>query len=114
MKRLVLILLLTSCHQAEFIPNNCGVNNPLKDLSWLRKLDIDNGTGSSIIQGTYQGQTVYAVSSCGRCFNGSYVAVYHCDGSIICRGMGLDRSSTGCSQLISGLTDTRILVEHKP
>ncbi len=114
MKWFVLIVLLTSCHQAEFIPNNCVVNNPLRDLSWLKKLDRDDGTGSSIVQGTYQGRTVYAVSSCGRCFNGSYVTLYRCDGSIICSGMGLDRSSTSCSQIISGLTDRRILVEHKP
>ena len=107
-------MLFASCHQAEFIPNNCGVNNPLHDLSWLKKLDRDNGTGSSIVQGTYQGQTVYAVNSCARCINGSYLAVYHCDGSVICSGMGLDQSATSCNQLIASLTDRRILIEHKP
>ncbi len=114
MKWLVLIVLLTSCRQAEFIPNNCGVNNPLRDLSWLKKLDRDDGTGSSIVQGAYQGQTVYAVSSCERCTYGSYLTLYRCDGSKICSGSGLDVSPGGCNQIISVLTDRRTLVEHKP
>ena len=114
MKWLVLIIIVASCHQAEFIPNSCGVNNPLQDLPWLKKLDRDNGTGSSIIQGTYQGQTVYAVSSCARCFNGSYIALYRCDGSIICSGLALDSSSTSCRKIALSLTDRRTLVEYKP
>ena len=114
MKWLVLIMLLASCRQAEFISNSCGVNNPLQDLSWLKKFDRDNGTGSSIVQGTYQGQTVYVVSSCARCFNGSYIALYRCDGSTICSGLGLDASPSGCNQIISVLTDRRTLVEYKP
>ncbi|SFF21022.1 hypothetical protein SAMN05216167_13533 [Spirosoma endophyticum] len=114
MKWLVLILLVASCHQAEFIPNNCGVNNPLQDLTWLKKLNRDDGTGSSIVQGTHQGQTVYAVYRCARYINGSNLALYHCDGSIFCNGLALDQSTSSCSQIVDNLSDRRTLVEYKP
>ena len=111
MKWFILIVLLGACHQAEFIPNTCGVNNPLQDLSWLKKLDRDDGLGSSIVQGTYNGQTIYVVSSCGRCINGSSITLYDCNGSVVCSGLGI---ATGCSQIISALTNRRTLVEHRP
>jgi len=114
MRWLSLFLLLVGCHQAEFVPNNCGVNNPLQDLAWLKKLNRDDGTGSSIVQGTYQGQTVYAVYKCGRCINGSNLTLYHCDGSVFCSGLALDQSATGCSQIASDLSNQQTLVEYKP
>ncbi len=114
MKWLVLMLMFVSCHREEFIPNGCGVNNPLKDLAWLKRLDTNNGTGSSIVQGTYQGQTVYAVYTCERCFAGSSLTLYRCDGSKICSGSGLHTSPSGCNEVVTGLTNRRTVVEHKP
>jgi hypothetical protein len=114
MKWFVVMLMLVSCHREEPIPNGCGVKNPLSDLAWLKRLNTDSGLGSSITQGTYQGQTVYAVYTCGRCFAGPSLILYRCDGSKICSGSGLDRSPNGCNQIAIGLTDKRTLVEHRP
>jgi len=114
MKWLVLIILLVSCRQEDIIPNTCGVNNPLNDLPWLKKLNHDDHLGFSIVQGVYQGQTVYVVSGCGRCFAGPYMSLYRCDGSLICNGLVLDTSAKGCSQIVLTVQDRRTLVEYAP
>jgi hypothetical protein len=110
MKWLALFLLLGSCHQDQVVPNRCGVTNPLTDLPWLQKLASDTNLGVSIVQGTYQNQTVYAVYSCGRCFAGPYVTVYQCDGSRICSSSLLDTPSGGCSQIAQNLSDKQTLL----
>ncbi|SOD92922.1 hypothetical protein [Spirosoma fluviale] len=113
MKWLFLLLLLGSCRQDQAIPNRCGVNDPLTDLPWLQQVASTGvkGLGTSIVQGTYQNQTVYAVYNCGRCFAGPYVTIYRCDGSRICSSSLLDTSSGGCSQIARNLSDKQTLLD---
>ncbi|ADB39974.1 hypothetical protein [Spirosoma linguale] len=112
MKWLFFFLLLGSCRQEQAIPNQCGVNNPLTELPWLQKLASNKDLGVSIVQGTYQNQTVYAVYSCGRCFAGPYVSVYRCDGSSICSGLVVDKSSAGCTEIARNLSDKQTLLNE--
>ncbi|MCX6218462.1 hypothetical protein [Spirosoma sp.] len=112
MKWLFLVLLLGSCRQEQAILSQCGVNDPLTDLPWLQKLASNKDLGISIVQGTYQNQTVYAVSTCGRCFAGPYITVYRCDGSSICSGLAADAAASGCSKIAQNLDDKRTLLNE--
>lgn len=114
MKWLALLLLLGSCRQDQAISNRCGVTDPLTDLSWLQKVvsNGDKSLGLTIVQGTYQNQIVYAVSTCGRCFAGPYITVYRCDGSRICNSLVLDTSSGGCGQIARNLNDKQTLLNE--
>jgi hypothetical protein len=114
MKWVVLSILLVSCQQEKIGSNSCGVNNPLQELAWLKRIAEDSAFTSSIVQGTYQGQTVYAVGGCARCFAGPSVTLYHCDGSNICSSLVSDQSSSTCAQLIANLSNKRTLFEQKP
>ena len=59
---IISLLAFLSCQRNETTPTNCGVKKSLRDLPWLKNLIRDDGLGSSIYQGTYQNQTVFAVS----------------------------------------------------
>ncbi|GAB3021878.1 hypothetical protein [Spirosoma pulveris] len=114
MKWLALLLMLGSCRKDQAIPNRCGVNDPLTDLPWLQKLASvgDKSLGTTIVQGTYQDQTVYAVSTCGRCFAGPYITVYRCDGFPLCSGLVLDPASSECNKVAQNLNDKQTLLNE--
>ena len=109
-----LILCVLSCNRSELIPNGCGVRNPMKELPWLASMAEKPTIDIAISQATYQSQTVYMVSSCGRCFAGSNVAVYQCDGTVLCNGLLLyGNPAPACKSILDALTDSRVLFEKK-
>ena len=100
-----------ACDRPEFIPNACGVRNPLKDLPWLADA-IAKSSDVSVTQAGYQGQIVYVLSSCGRCFAGPNVTIYRCDGTSICNGMLMyGNPSPACKTVLDTLTDNKVLLE---
>ena len=106
---IALILGVLSCNRSEVIPNSCGVRNPIKDLPWLAKFTEKPSIDLSISQATYQSQTVYVVYSCGRCFAGSNITIYQCDGTVLCKGL-LVRGD--CKSILDASTDRRELFKH--
>lgn len=110
---ILLILCALSCNRSELIPNGCGVKNPLKDLPWLASIIEKPAIDLYVSQATYQGQTVYVVTSCGRCFAGSNVTIYRCDGTILCAGWLLyGNPAPACKSILDALTDSRELFKH--
>lgn len=85
MKSFLLVLLssvlLFGCSDSEN-PTTCGVENPLKDLAWLKQ-EIENAGGpnsseySFLMQASYQGQTVFFFGFCNPLWN--YATIYQDD-----------------------------------
>lgn len=80
----VILILILSCEKSD---NICNCNNPLEDLAWLKELknSFTNCTCEiSIIQATYEKQTVFYVALtdpvCDGVFN---VNLADCNGTII-------------------------------
>ncbi|MCU0400364.1 MAG: hypothetical protein MUE75_05020 [Algoriphagus sp.] len=70
MKRLIwivaIILILQSC--ADVMQDDCGVDNPVEDLEWL-KLQTENVPKESfifLVRGRYKGRTVFFFDVCNR------------------------------------------------
>jgi hypothetical protein len=89
-----LLVLLAACQGGSINPEGsegvtsaCGVANPVQDLPWLKAAlekaseQTDYCTPWSVVQGTYQGQTVYIIALTGAlcCTCGN--AVYNCQGT---------------------------------
>ena len=91
------VLLLAACQEPGMLPLNeeqasaaCQTSDPLQKLEWLRETvqsadptDTDGCTPSSVIQGTYRGETVFLIplsgALCCTCGN----AVYNCQGEAV-------------------------------
>ena len=81
---LILLVLLLSCEKKD---TTCNCDNPLEELSWLKELkgSITNCSCQvSIIQATYQKQTVfYPIMNDPLCNSYQVIALYDCTGSTI-------------------------------
>jgi hypothetical protein len=88
MKKLILIfvtiVLIMSCEKYD---NTCNCNNPLEYLAWLKELkdSFTNCTCEiSIVQGTYEKQTVFCALPtdpvCDVVFN---INIYDCKGTVL-------------------------------
>jgi hypothetical protein len=90
-------IFILSCQTQELInPENagitvCGVSDPLRDLPWLKE-EIQKTEPTSenpcavweVIQGTYQGQTVYIIGVGGPlCCTCAGSSVYNCAGELV-------------------------------
>ena len=78
------LILLLSCEKKE---NTCNCDNPLEELSWLKELKASFTNCScqkSIIQATYQKQTVfYLIMNDPLCNSYQEIALCDCYGTII-------------------------------
>jgi hypothetical protein len=83
---LILILLLVSlisCKEDK-VNKNCNVDDPVNELRWLKAMteELNSSTFSKynyILQGDYNGGTVFIVTNCCPMCN-SIPVVYDCDG----------------------------------
>jgi hypothetical protein len=88
MKRLsfifIFLVLLLSCEKKD---NTCNCDNPLEELSWLKELKVSFTNCScqiSIIQATYQKQTVfYPIMNDPLCNSYQIIVLYDCSGTTI-------------------------------
>lgn len=90
MKSFLLVLLnsafLLGCADSEN-PTYCGVENPVEDLAWIKE-SIKESQSSSLsqysylIQGSYEGETVFSWGSCCP-FCNFVVMVQDCQGNLI-------------------------------
>ncbi|RKN78435.1 hypothetical protein [Ulvibacterium marinum] len=87
---LVALLVLQSCSDDDdMIRPACGVDNPAKELSWLRT-EIDNREANItedtkycyITQGEYEGQTVFVYWDCNPLIDKN-IPVFDCDGNML-------------------------------
>lgn len=87
---LVLIGALASCSDSDDnIVSGCGVNNPAKDLQWL-KTEIDRRNENPtedmkycyILHAEYDGEAVFVYQDCNPLIN-KIIPVFNCDGTII-------------------------------
>lgn len=91
------LFLLAGCQEPGMLPLNeeqvsaaCQISNPLRELEWLQETiqsadptDTEGCAPSSVIQGTYRGETVFLIplggALCCTCGN----AVYNCQGEAV-------------------------------
>lgn len=91
---IVLFLALAACQGSSINPEGngntpaCGVANPVQDLPWLKAI-VESSAGKktdfcslwSIVQGRYQGQTVYFATLTGQlCCTCGSPEVFDCQG----------------------------------
>jgi hypothetical protein len=95
MNRLVIILTLTvlslGCSRQQTEPINCGVNNPVQDLSWLKeivtKAEADKASMTykgnylgTIYMDTYKNQSVFMIKM-AMGSGGLYAYLFDCSGN---------------------------------
>jgi hypothetical protein len=88
---LLLFVLCTAsaCNNEDSSPRQtpCSVNNPARDLPWLKEkvgaLRAQDSSYEYIQQATYRGQTVFVFENCCPHCN-TIVPVYNCRGELIC------------------------------
>ncbi|MBA4300645.1 hypothetical protein SAMN03080617_02122 [Algoriphagus alkaliphilus] len=79
---IVIFLIFQSC--AEIMQADCGVDNPLEDLEWL-KAETENSNRSGfiyLVQGKYKGRTVFFFNGCDP-LQLTMAAIQDCRGEII-------------------------------
>jgi len=78
------LVLLLSCEKND---NTCNCNDPLKDLSWLKGIQTSFTNCScemSIIQATYNNQTVFYTAMTDPLCEGIYsIILFDCNGDTI-------------------------------
>lgn len=86
MKRLIwvaaIFLIFQSC--ADVMQDDCGVDNPVEDLEWL-KLQTENVPKESfvfLVRGRYKGRTVFFFDACNR-FWPTLQVIQDCRGELI-------------------------------
>jgi len=71
---IIILFILFSCKKTEKETRNASLSsNPIEDVIWLKELKsslTDCNCERSIIQGSYNGQTVYFVASTDELCNG--------------------------------------------
>lgn len=83
---LVCSALIFSCNDEER-PAVCGVENPVEDLAWIREaIEFSQSSGLAgfayLVQGTYEGKTVFIMESCCP-FCNIITVVQDCRGEVI-------------------------------
>lgn len=90
MKKCLLLLVFSafffSCSENEG-PVLCGVDNPVEDLAWIREaIEFSQSSGLAgfayLVQGTYEGKTVFIMESCCP-FCNIITVVQDCRGEVI-------------------------------
>lgn len=83
---ILVFALLFSCQESES-PKNCDVVNPKSSLPWLKEAikntqDLNLGVYFYLIQGTYEGATVFSFLNCCP-FCRSVPQILDCEGNVI-------------------------------
>ena len=83
---ILIFVLLFSCQESEN-PNGCNVANPVNDLPWIKELIKTNSEINLVqyfylVQGTYEGQTVFSVLNCCP-FCRTVPQILDCEGNVI-------------------------------
>lgn len=80
-----ILLFFQSCADSmQDMQDDCGVDNPVENLEWL-KLEIEHASRSSfiyLVQGRYNGRTVFFFDGCNR-FWLSLTVIRDCHGALI-------------------------------
>ena len=116
MKKLIIFLFLVTlfaCDDNEI--NNCGTNNPLNDIAWLKELksEFNNSkdlTKRRITQYNYKGNSVFMVEDCRDCSH-RIAIVYDCDKNEVCLFGGYGGFNT-CPDFNEQATNKKILWEN--
>ena len=85
-KRIILVLLVFLIFQscADVMQDDCGVDNPVEDLEWL-KLQTENVPKESfvfLVRGRYKGRTVFFFDVCNRFWPSLHV-ISDCRGELM-------------------------------
>jgi hypothetical protein len=85
---LLLLLAVFSCNDRNEVSRVCEIENPLEELAFLKEAKnnidrIDCAGKSSIIQYTYNSETVFLVNICDQIADGQ-ISVYNCYGEVVC------------------------------
>ncbi|HZK96042.1 MAG TPA: hypothetical protein VFC67_17715 [Prolixibacteraceae bacterium] len=92
MKKIILffaisLLLLNGCYYDKMAKTECISDNPIEDFAWLKAMKntmTDCGCETSIIQGTYNNQTVFFTALTDALCNGiNMPTLYDCEGKVV-------------------------------
>lgn len=108
----LLFSLAPSCEYITVADKPCNVEDPLKDLEWLKEIktamELNMGAaGSQIIQYTYNDSTVFWVDICAGCAD-NMIVVYNCKGDEVCKFGGIAGFNT-CPDFEENATDKTLL-----
>ncbi len=112
----LLLLSFFSCDTSKEIETlDCGVENPLEDLPWLKEIkDIItmrmSPAGAQIIQYTYHGEQVFWIDECYNCPD-AIITINNCEGEVICEFGGIDGRNT-CPDFASDASDSTMLFDY--
>ena len=105
---LFLLFLAVSCETTHYNPEGqpagaCNVKDPVKELAWLngtvedakRNATFNQGCALTVKQGTYEGETVFLVTSWGAACCGCSGILYNCAGEVVKSCPQFDESHAG-------------------
>lgn len=110
------LLLFISCDSIdEETTNLCKVQNPIENLAWLKEIKKGmeksaTASRSSIVQYTYNNETIFVVNSCENCSN-TISNVYSCSGTVICKLKEAEEKNT-CLNFVKEATNKKILWQN--
>ncbi len=111
-----LLILLFSCTSNGINDNyDCGSDDPLEDIPWLKeKKEVLSMSaqynGFQIIRYKYNGEFVFYIDECYGCID-DIKSVYNCDGDIICEFGGFAGLNT-CPDFDEEATDSTMLCNY--
>ena len=90
----------------------CNTENPLEDLSWLKKIKTTFETreicmGAQIISYDYFGEDVFWIDGCYNCPD-NMISIYNCSGEIICEIGGIS-GQNNCPDFFEIAKDSTML-----
>ena len=84
---LLVSLLMANCSDEKDCSNACNCDNPLKKFTWLQDLKntiTDGVCEVSLLQGTYNGQTIFYIQMTDPfCEAIDTPTLYNCDGELV-------------------------------
>ena len=92
MKKIILffalsLLILNGCHYDKMAKTECNSDNPVEDFAWLKAMKNTMTNCSceiSIIQGTYNNQTVFFMAGTDPLCNGiNMPTIFDCEGKVV-------------------------------
>lgn len=112
---IIIVCFLISCSSNQETISNCNVDNPLENLTWLKKIKENleksaTAWKSSITQYTYKNEAVFLVEPCKDCPDGM-TSVYNCSGTIICEFGGIAGVNT-CPDFSKKATNKKVLWQN--
>lgn len=108
------LVFLFSCTENDST-SVCGSENPLEFLEFLKEAkntinSIDCAGKSSIIQYTYNSESVFLINICDQIADGQTL-VYNCAGKVVCKFGGIAGENT-CPDFYENATNKIILFEN--